>query len=322
MNHWKHRALIAVALCALGATVAAAGRLLVFTTIDSPSRSQSTGSFLSGTNQPTVVGLITLDDGNTLNLQPVVLSEKGTFTSLYPEASATPTVTQLAMERLRAFKVYHLYFRGVEVATFSVQDVQDKTADGQGLRLQGQTRWTTKPVGDMYAVRDRAIALSRPIPQPFWPKALRLSAAQNTSLEASLTSTLKQATSFVGSQRVVGSVPKQKQINVMDLDRDGQPEVFAQVRWQGRPCDEMYATVFAVWRQRWEVFRSSTYLAECAGIGEAAGDDLFSVLPVDITGDGVAELLVSEGRWESWQRAIYSMLNGTLVKVRLGAYGS
>lgn len=284
-------------------------------------RSQSTGSFLSATNQPTVGAVVTLDDGDTLYLQPVVLYEKGTFTSVYPEASTTPTVTRLAIERLRPFKVYYLYFRGVEVATFGVQNVQDKTADGQGLRLQGQTRWTAKPVEDLSTIRDEAIAVSRPIPQPFWPKSLALSAAQATSLEASLTSTLKRATSFVGSQRVVGSVPKQRKIDVMDLDRDGQPEVFAQVRWQGLPCDELFATVFAVWRQQWEVFRSSTYMAKCTGIGETAGEDLFGVLPVDITGDGVAELLVNEGRWESWERAIYSMLGGTLVKVRLGAYG-
>jgi hypothetical protein len=53
------------------------------------------------------------------------------------------------------------------------------------------------------------------------------------------------------------------------------------------------------------------------------GDDHFSVSAIDIDGDGVAELIVSEGRWESWKRVLYQARDGKLLKrLDLGSYGS
>jgi PHD/YefM family antitoxin component YafN of YafNO toxin-antitoxin module len=63
-------------------------------------------------------------------------------------------------------------------------------------------------------------------------------------------------------------------------------------------------------------------MAECPWF-ETAGDDNFRLAPVDIDGDGTAEVIISEGRWESWTRTLHQIRDGQLMKtLKIAGYGS
>lgn len=124
------------------------------------------------------------------------------------------------------------------------------------------------------------------------------------------------------NQQIEGKAPKSSDINTFILKPGGSSVVYRSVHWGGTPCSEMCASILASWNGRWTVLRRSTYLAECPG-RESIGDDNFYVnLVGDIDGDSVAELIINEGHWESWQKGLYKILNGKLTKVLdIGNYG-
>jgi hypothetical protein len=125
------------------------------------------------------------------------------------------------------------------------------------------------------------------------------------------------------TQQLDGKAPKSSSTHTFLLRPGSSPIAYANVRWAGKPCAEVYASVLAIWNGKWEVLKRSTNLSECP-VGESIGDDAFSVsLFGDMDGDGIAELVINEGRWESWNKGLYKVINMKLTKILdIGGYGS
>lgn len=288
------------------------------------SRNETILDSVTKSARETTIGLLRKGRDGRLYLLPLAVYGDDKYQSVYLEGwnkdiKRTNSARQ-SLERMRNFEVYS---KGNPIGKFEVIGFGDFSQEGgPQMALVGGIHWQSKPTTDLDITTSDAIALSKPIPQPFWPSGLKLSSKQASSLTQILNETLRMAVNYERSQRPVGTAPKSRTIEIMDLDQDGQPDVYASIRWAGEPCDEMYASVLAMWRGRWIILRRSTYLAECPG-REAAGDEHFDASVVDIDGDGVAELILSEGRWESWRRTLYQVRDGQLIKrLNIGGYGS
>ena len=280
-------------------------------------------------------------------IEPVVYHGQQGYESLYVSShEIEQEQVTVIQRRVKEARTFWLYLKGVGIGVFEVKGIRDLSgSNGPRLALMGDVKWYRKPPELLGALSQAAqglpmllpaVALSQLVPQPCWREASALSPEQAESfakivranlMEASarLTEELrKRGSGGSATQRIVGTAPKNRVITVVDLNRDGQPLVYGSVRWAGHPCNEVFASVLASWQSKWVVLRASTSMAECGEFGEWAGDSHFNVESiVDIDGDGVAEILISQGRLEAWTLGLYQLRNGELIKVLdLGMFGS
>lgn len=279
-------------------------------------------------------------ESGELYVVPLVGYEGQTYWSAYVEGyNEDRAKADIARQRLAGVQDFWLYVKGSLVGNFRATGLKDFSEEGGPQNaFAGNVHWHSKPHtdADRYHIIINAVALSRPIPQPFWPTGLHLSAQQVSSLEDILHETLLRAPSLLAKEakqklnyksfkHSIATAPKTSSVEVMDLDQDGQPEVYATVSivatLEGKGC-AVQATLLATWVGNWRVLKRSTYMSECPGF-LTAGDDHFTVSVVDLEGTRVAQLILSEGRWESWSRTLYQMRNGQLIKkLDIGDYGS
>jgi hypothetical protein len=99
----------------------------------------------------------------------------------------------------------------------------------------------------------------------------------------------------------------------LDLDQDGQPEAYGELKSEGKSCTMMVADLFATWQGSWNVLRQATYWAYCPQ-AEAVGDHYFEVIPVDLNGDGRAEVFIQHGFYETWGISLFHYQGGRLIK--------
>jgi len=268
--------------------------------------------------------LFNYGDKEIKNLIPLVMFSGGKYYSAWALLRSDNPLKQKILNTKR----YWLYHKGIRIGTFSITGPLGKLENGMPS-FTGNVNWESKPSGDLATIAENTIALSQQILQPFYPKNLLLNDDQKSGLDNIIRETLIRPKEWYNKlgvnydQHLEGKTPKSSGINTFILKPGGSSAVYRNVRWGGTPCGEMYASVFALWSGRWSILRRSTYLAECPG-RESIGDDHFVVnLVGDIDGDSVAELIINEGRWESWQKGLYKVLNGKLTKVLdIGNYGS
>jgi hypothetical protein len=257
-------------------------------------------------------------------IYPLITSDRSGFRSLASSAQALSKARGV----LQATRAYYLYLDGVLIGTFQVTGLEDMSQqNGPVLAPVGGITWKATPSENVLALRD-FLALSQQIQQPFYPRGARLGAAQSRELDSVLRDLAMRAPKIWARARGreapafrLGS-RGQPSITVMDITRDGRPEVYARVEWSGgAPCAKTSASVFATWTGLWRVIKGSTYMSQCRDV-EALGDSDFHVAAVDVDGDGVAEVLLSEGRWESWRWFLYRLEGSHLVKVLdIGRFG-
>ena len=227
--------------------------------------------------------------------------------------------------RLSKNLTFWLYDRGVEIGTL---EVEAGTVASDKLYWPGKVSWKGKPLDELGP--KEIIALSRPIPQNFWLPPERLTPRQASDFKQLLTAALTRLPAVshdgarltpIGGQHPVGKIIE-NHFQVMDLDHDGQIEVFGELEGKGKPCTKMVADFFATWRGgTWQALRQSTYWAYCPQ-AEAVGDPHFEVIPVDLDGDGRAEVFIKHGFYESWGISLFHYEGGRLVKqLEVGAGG-
>jgi len=291
--------------------------------------------------QPTVMGMFFRGESDKAYIVPLVMHEDGKYKSVFV-GSWNDREANSVKQSLKGVNRFSLYFHGNLIGTFDVSGFEN-LGNNQGA-LTGKFHWQTKPPEGTSV--DRIIALNRPIPQPFWLKGL--GPEQTSSLDQILNETLMRAPGILaeklrqsgirykGTQRFTGTTPKERIIDVMDINLDSQPEVYATVTWDGEPCSYTKTSILATWKKNnWTVLRRSTYMAECGPTDgsywsptsgnvwfETAGDNDFKVSAIDIDGDGIAELIVNEGRWENWRHILYQIRDDRLIKILdIGGYG-
>lgn len=283
-----------------------------------------------------LVGVLSTARDGKLYLVPLVEYEAGEYRSVYVESwNEDRERLRRTREMVEGVKRWQLYLKGTLVGVFEVAGIADLREDGGAqVTLAGAVRWGAGRAIDIGKSGDYVIALSWPVPQAFWPRGLQLTLDQAVGVDRILDEALGNAGALLtkeiqlrgvdyrGVQRRIGAAPKTRVVEVMDLDRDGRPEIYASVRWAGEPCAEMRASILATWRGAWKVLRRSIYMSECPWF-EHVGDDDFGVIAVDIDGDSVAELIIHEGRGEAWTRALYEWRDSSLrKKLDIGRYGS
>ncbi len=265
------------------------------------------------------------------NLIPVVVFYSGKYTSAWEVVETTNPLKQ----KILNIDKFWLYYKGNLIGNFVVRGFKSASEETEFQpSLIGRISWESKSSVDLLTIAENTIALSHPIPQPFYPKDLKLNSKQVSELNRLIRETLirpqawfeqvtkKEGIEYKGTQMVIGKAPKEKAVNIFLLEPGGPYAVYANEHWEGEPCYEMYASVLAIWDSRWVILKRSTHLSE--GLcGTGVGDAKFFVGMVgDIDGDGVAELIVNEGIWANWNKALYRISNGKLIKlVDIGTYG-
>lgn len=291
---------------------------------------------------PVITGVLReVVESGELYVVPLVGYDGQTYWSAYVEGYNEDRVkADIARQRLAGVQDLWLYVKGTLVGNFRATGLKDFSEEGgPQIAFAGNVHWQSEPPADAdrsHIIID-AVALSRPIPQPFWPKELHLSAQQALSLEDILHEMLLRAPSLLAKEAKqkkldynsfklsIATAPKTSSVEVMDLDQDGQPDVYATitiiVALEGKGCG-VQATVLATWIESWKVLKRSTHMSECPEF-LTADDDHFTVSAVDLEGNRVGQLIVSEGRWESWSRTLYQVRNGQMIKkLDIGNYGS
>jgi len=264
-------------------------------------------------------------------IEPWVVCQGNNYTSIFVSwPNGDERANNAALHRRQTLNLprttFWLYDRGREIGTLEVQaGVIPHT--GESI-LPGKVSWKGKPLHQDDLMNKEVVALSRPIPQNFWHPQDRLTPEQASGFKQMLISALTKppaASKSNGHMKpITGQRPMGKRTEkmfVMDLDQDGQLEVFGELKCEGKPCTTMVADVFAIWQGRWNVLRQATYWAYCPQ-AEAVGDPYFKVIPVDLNGDGRAEVFIHHTFYETWGITLYHYQGGRLIKqLELGEGG-
>ena len=269
------------------------------------------------------------------HLVPLVLSQGGEHRSVFP---GPPGPSRAEADRLKAglqdFRAFWLYHQGRLVGTFKVKGWVD-LSPGPFLAWEGEVDWRINLAEEDLP---QVVALSRPIPQPFWLADYRLTQVQTSGLNRLLEETLRRAPQVIeahwkagpegpqvrpevyAGQQTVGPRPGKTTLVALEPELDGAVMVYARVDWKGKPCKGMTANVLAVWRNKWVVLRVATQMSECPH-APALGERVFEVLPVDLDGDGVAELIITERFLDAWTKVLYQYREGQLHRLLTLARG-
>jgi hypothetical protein len=255
-------------------------------------------------------------------IEPWVVCKDNTYSSIHvSEPGGDERTNKTAFQRRRTLRLpaatFWLYERGAEIGTFGVQA---GAVGSNRTSWPGKVTWKGRPLNTEEIKDRKIIALSRPIPQNFWLSQDRLTPEQLSGFRQLLTATLTRTPKGFKSgsrkpraaQRPMGKIEEKKFI-VLDLDQDGQPEAYGELKSEGKSCTMMVADLFATWQGSWNVLRQATYWAYCPQ-AEAVGDHYFEVIPVDLNGDGRAEVFIQHGFYETWGISLFHYQGGRLIK--------
>lgn len=258
------------------------------------------------------------------NLIPLIMFSEGKYSSAWKVLRTNNPLKQKILNIER----FWLYYKGTLIGSFKVSGSLSEGEMGMPSFV-GKIYWDAKPTVELPLIAENTIALSRQIPQPFYTKDLSLDMRQKAELDRLIQQTLIRSETWykkLGMKykpQLIGKAPKSRSIHTFLLEPSGPLAVYVNVRWAGKPCDEIYASILAIWDGKWKVLKRSTYLSECPD-RESIGDAIFSMSLVgDIDEDGIAELIIGEGKWESFNKTLYKISNGRLMKLLdVGDYGS
>lgn len=267
------------------------------------------------------------------NLIPLVVFSSGKYSSAW---EALETNNPFKQKVLSTDKFW-LYYKGTLIGNFKVSGFKSPSEETMFQpSLTGRIYWEIKPSVELEKMGENTIALSQQILQPFYPKDLvLLDTRQKSELDRILKETFRKATTLLAEKfKKEGFQYKYfpqaiktyiyRDMKTMDLNRDGQPELYLYIKWgKDFPDEEPNTTILLTWKDNnWTVLRHSTYIAYESL--PTAGEKPFSIEVVtDIDGDGIAELILEERTgYEVWSLKLYQLRNKQLEKILdIGEYG-
>lgn len=281
-----------------------------------------------------LMGELSVDSDGKIYLLPLAAYGNGKYRSAFGA---------FGEEEIKS-KRFWLYEKGILVGQFEATGIarkmvfsgeEEPVVAGRAFWEQGRQPKIPRVRTSNLRLLEDIVALSHPIPQPFWQDKSQLNQRQISGLlfllhdtigkpSASLSEKLKKEGRYCKGldQKDFGN--PQYRIIIMDLDQDGKFEVYATAKWPVE-CGGKYpiTNIFATWMgDNWLTLRHSTYF-DWESL-PAVGESPFSIAAVaDMDGDGLAELVVSERKeYERSELALYQLRRGRLVKVLdIGSYG-
>jgi len=267
-----------------------------------------------------LVGLISswsapLEEGEYVELGPLVAYENGEYCSLPLEKEEGKI-----SERLFQNRIFWLYQKGTLIGHF------EATGDfvwGGALTEQvpgvftGRIFWKVPEEEIMEIIEDLGsiTALSHPIPQPFWSPGLILTSKQYSDMERVLQEALLRAFQKFRKDPKDYLYRQPDHIEVIDLDQDDQPEIYASRALRRQETGGAVVTsLLATWKNGWIILLEEGGNFDVDPVWQVEGND-FTLHPVDINGDGIAELLLTRGYYEAWEYFLYRLENGQPVEV-------
>lgn len=233
---------------------------------------------------------------------PAVRFSEGRFDSI--RAAPGPEDAEIRERAGRAVadvKTWWLYRDGRVLGTFTSTGTTDLSQDwASSLAVTGRVSWS----GAAPASTFRVIALNEPGVQDFAYSEKRLSSGQRNGLDDLLQEAGRRADSMVADRwkllkrdgpppkAFADTEPTQRELTVLDLDRDGKPEVFVSAEWKGKECETISAQVLATWNVRWKVLVQATQARDCRSLPWAGDETITSPIFFDLDRDGKAEVLL------------------------------
>lgn len=266
--------------------------------------------------KPVLVGLISywsypFEEGEYVEILPLVAYENGEFRSLQLEKGEEKISEQLFRNR-----TFWLYQKGTLIATGDFVWGGAFTEQVPGV-FTGRIFWKVPEEEIMQIIEDifSITALSHPIPQPFWPPGLILTSRQSSSLERVLQEALLRAFQKFRKDPKDYLYQRPDHIEVIDLDQDDQPEIYAsRARRRQETSGAVVTSLLATWKNGWIILLEEGGNFDVDPVWQVEGND-FTLNPVDINGDGIAELLLKRGYYETWEYFLYRLENGQPVEV-------
>ena len=161
-------------------------------------------------------------------------------------------------------------------------------------------------------------ALNQQIPQPYRLRASVLTKSQSQALKKVIESAFSDAFKKFKKNPKRFSGNGYPVIKVMDLERDGRPEVYvydSKFDAHTTPSISIEVSLLLTWR-------NNQWVALLRGYSQRQGDNVISVgegsfyvEPLDINGDGIAELIVSKWGYETFADYLYQLQKGKLQEV-------
>lgn len=314
------------------------------------------GHFRLLEKQSVVMGILAFEvvsGKKTYFIQPLVEYKDGMFNSLLWYFNETGSDSK---EKAKARKIKHLllniptywlydYDKGSVVGRFEVNNILPSElypdCGGPHIGVGGKVSWEkgyilqSEREIEIGGIEEKkiekiknVIVLSRLVTQPsFLLRKKDLSREQISSVDNVLHTLIKRAPLLLkDTQWPLDTTLIRREIKVMDINKDGKPEVYAtgysKMVTKGEVVyPEVIACVFLTWKDnKWIVLKRTTALSE----GETILEGEFSVEAVaDIEGDGIAELILEErSGYEVSHLRLYRLQNEKLVNVLdIGTYG-
>jgi hypothetical protein len=267
----------------------------------------------------TVLGTLHRYSFQEAEIAPVVLYEKGKYTSLYfvfreeeLESQTAKQIRQIVqdIETFWFYREHSLVGRLGVTAIIPKEELTSVEEKDRGViylpsyRIVASGRW----LESMTEIGGISWALSRPIPQPFWPQKRltddqvvsldKLSISIMESLAIQIAGKTKKGISHIKLQNAFANRWNRDTL-IMDLDGDGLFEVYVKfacdIGW-GEPSLHFPLVVrfLATWENGWKTNYRFGYIGSYYQRRIAEGGDPFFFHPYwvgDVNGDGIAEVI-------------------------------
>jgi len=252
------------------------------------------------------------EEGEYVWLLPLVAYKNGEYCSLPLEKEEGKI-----SERLFRNRTFWLYQKGTLIGHFEATGDFVWGVDVETGHVPGRIFWKVSEEEIMEIIEDifSITALSYPIPQPFWPPGLILTSKQYSDLERVIQEALLRAFQKFRKDPKDYLYQRPDCIEVIDLDQDDQPEIYASRALRRQEIEGAVVTsLLATWKNGWIILLEEGGNFDVDPVWQVEGND-FTLNPVDINGDGIAELLLTREYYEAWEYFLYRLENGQPVEV-------
>lgn len=218
----------------------------------------------------------------------------------YKYGFADPRKAKTTLEEFERTKFW-LYWKGNLIGEFNSKGLLEDFPP----QIVGEVVWKSSKYKEKIEKEKETvtmIALSQPIGQPFWPK-MNLTPAQSQKLKKTIDSAFSTAFQKFKvnpkwfSKKRTSHPPK---VEIMDLEQDGQPEVFVMTTWrpdvEGR-ADDIGVSLLLSWQNnQWLTLLYGFYKVPIEGedLEEIEEGCITALWPLNTNDDGKADVIISK----------------------------